>query len=772
LLHDAGNCIAAFPGGIEGIKQGKEWRDVVAQWKQGEQSLMPGALEYQCVLLEVLRLLHPQQAPKLAKISWLAPGESEPMCLLEDKELRDYYAVVMGEIAASHGLPSHEIERFAAQRVHTPACLHPAKWSVDVLKIAALLRATDAAHLDATRAPKFLYALTQPQGTSDSHWRFQSKLGAPAGDGELSELVFSSGGQAFSQEERDAWWLCYDTCVMVDKELRAIDQILRENQRQPFALRAVRGISDPSRFADYVRTDGWHPVDTSLRISDVASVVENFGGEKLYGNKPWLALRELLQNSADAVRACRSLGGFGPKEGRIDVELEEMGGEEWLHVSDNGIGMSRYVLTHTLLDFGKSLWRSNDAWREWPGLAGSGFQATGQFGIGFFSVFMLGDAVKIASLPYGKGHESCHVLEFNYGLHQRPLLRPPGEDEALKRHGTRISVRLKKPSKKGLLSIRRMGLFITGKKRGEPEPAGFSLQEIVAAMVPALDIDVWSEEAKSGKVSCVKPNDWQTLSPENLLQRLLPIYGFVYPIQGYIENPGKRMLSIQSSEGELLGRGALTVEQQLGILVVNGIYAGNAAGIAGVLVSRQNIDLARSQAIPVAGADEMASWVNQQCTKMEAKEKTQWLAACALSLGGEVADWPLVYSQDGVLDRDGLKSSAKKYAELWLVESLTDYDYDNDAEFSPNEFGQNLQTQEKCLEDSDVLWRLQTFIDDVEWPPRDIPTIHHRRLIDAIVEILEEEWGGVTVDEPKEQQIVGHVNGQPVYRGVKILRKA
>ena len=46
--------------------------------------------------------------------------------------------------------------------------------------------------------------------------------------------------------------------------------------------------------------------DFVLMLSAVAStedfttVVERFGGEKLYGDKPWLALRELIQNARDA----------------------------------------------------------------------------------------------------------------------------------------------------------------------------------------------------------------------------------------------------------------------------------------------------------------------------------------------------------------------------------------------------------------------------------------------------------------------------------------
>lgn len=302
LLHDAGNCLAAYPGGLEAIRKSDAWRDVVAQWGLKEDVLAKGSPDYQRVLLEVLRQLHPLQAKNLAKMSWTFPGTGSAKYLLEDEELRNYYGPLMGEIAASHGEATHDIERFADRKTTTHTNLHPADWPVDALKLGALLRVADAAHLDATRAPGFLYALTQPAEGSDPHWRFQNKLGIPDGDPKLSELIFSSGGDSFSEAENAAWWLCHDACRVADNELRAVDQILREHGRAPFALRAVRGISDPAQFAMQVRTEGWHPVDTSLRISDVNRLAQNFGGEKLYGDKPYLALRELLQNAADAVR--------------------------------------------------------------------------------------------------------------------------------------------------------------------------------------------------------------------------------------------------------------------------------------------------------------------------------------------------------------------------------------------------------------------------------------------------------------------------------------
>lgn len=156
----------------------------------------------------------------------------------------------------------------------------------------------------------------------------------------------------------------------------------------------VAGSHSPDIFANYVPTDNWHPVDTSIKVTDIKTLVERFGGENLYGETFYgelcsVVIRELLQNAVDAVHACRALKGLGPDEGEIEVALEEVSEGHWLHVTDTGIGMSRYVLTEVLLDFGRSLWRGADLRGEWCGLGSSGFEAIGQFGIGFFSIFML-----------------------------------------------------------------------------------------------------------------------------------------------------------------------------------------------------------------------------------------------------------------------------------------------------------------------------------------------------------------------------------------------
>ncbi|WP_051299725.1 HD domain-containing protein [Methylobacter luteus] len=422
LLHDAACSTFAFPNGIDGLRATSEWKDFVAQKSFDEDAMKKGVLEYQMTLFETLRLLHSRQAEKLLMQCW--PGlDGESRNLMEDIELRNYYGPHIGRIAASHGKDAAvaEQEWANAAPLTPPSSLGldaSAQWKVDRLKIAMLLRCIDAAHIDSRRAPDMLTSLIQPTGISREHWLFQNHLGSLAIN-DQDELYWSS--RAFEEKDSDAWWRCYDTMTMIDREIRTANRILKNNGRNELLAKGVAGAQDLSIFVQNVPVQGWRPVDVSFQIRNVGSVIERFGGAKLYGDEPHLALRELIQNAADAIRA-RRLYRNKPEHGRIDIFLKEEDGAWWLHVQDNGIGMSRYVLTDVLLDFGRSLWRDAALREQWTGLAGKGFEAVGQFGIGFFSVFMLGDEIKVTTWRDGDAESNQATLYLRQRTNARPIL--------------------------------------------------------------------------------------------------------------------------------------------------------------------------------------------------------------------------------------------------------------------------------------------------------------------------------------------------------------
>ena len=240
---------------------------------------------------------------------------------------------------------------------------------------------------------------------------------------ELDAVVFTTG-QPFGREDAEAWWLAYDTLNAVDRELHDVDLLLQGHRPQILKARRVKGAGSPEMLARSVQTREWRPVDARLRVSDVPRIVEHLGGSKLYGDNPTVALRELIQNAADAVQARRKYENRSEDWGRITVSLLSRSNETWLVVEDDGIGMSEHVLTGPLLDFGVSFWRSPLATEEFPGLMAAGMRSIGRFGIGFFSVFMLGSIVRVYSRRSDRGRDSARLLEFRDATSTRPILSP------------------------------------------------------------------------------------------------------------------------------------------------------------------------------------------------------------------------------------------------------------------------------------------------------------------------------------------------------------
>jgi len=126
----------------------------------------------------------------------------------------------------------------------------------------------------------------------------------------------------------------------------------------------------------------------------------------LYSNKE-IFLRELISNASDAAEKLRfeSLSDDGLYEGdgnlRIRVSLDRDAGT--LTVSDNGIGLSRQEVIDTIGSIASSGTR-----RFFENLTGDqakDSQLIGQFGVGFYSSFIVADKVTLVSRRAGLGAE-------------------------------------------------------------------------------------------------------------------------------------------------------------------------------------------------------------------------------------------------------------------------------------------------------------------------------------------------------------------------------
>lgn len=112
-------------------------------------------------------------------------------------------------------------------------------------------------------------------------------------------------------------------------------------------------------------------------------------------------LRELISNASDAIDKLyfRSLTDDSVSLGRSDysIFININKEEKTLKISDNGCGMTAEELENNLGTIAKS--GSFDFKRE--GEKGDDVDIIGQFGVGFYSAFMVADKIEVVSRPFG-----------------------------------------------------------------------------------------------------------------------------------------------------------------------------------------------------------------------------------------------------------------------------------------------------------------------------------------------------------------------------------
>lgn len=644
LVHDLGQTLAAYPRGVDDVKKDPAWNDTVVKVRASTIHESDAEIEKQAVE-QILRLRHADRAQCLTTIPFRHLNFDTEYFLIDDVDLRLSLGPLIGKIARSHWLTLTEVESTFAAQVGPPAQF-PAKWVIDTLKIACLLRVADACHLDARRAPGFLRALRKPDGQALEHWRFQERLSKP--HVERNELVFTSA-RDFLPTEADAWWLLHDALNVAHHELQDANSALHSANRTKFDVYGVAGAGSPARLTKYVPTQLWKPVDTRIRVSDVGALVLKLGGKYLYGDNPKVPLRELIQNAADAVRARRIAEDRPDNWGEITVCLGADESGDWIDVSDTGIGMSDQVLAGPLLDFGASYWGSDLMLREHPGLLSKGFDAEGQYGIGFFSVFMWGNRVRVTTRRPTDAAADTRILTFDAGTSSRPILRRANIGEEMKEGGTSVRVWLIEPAERTLLAPDQSGHPAPWTRRTQI----WMLEELCLWLCPALDVNLSVSFRDHAASTMLRASDWKTLSGGDLLNRLM-----VHKTPKDIDWPlplmvllGNIVRPLYDAQGNLAGRACvfppLFDGMQIefpGVVTAGPFRAIHVPGIIGVILGRST-KVSREEVASVASREEVIRWASEQADIIpQISQDPSVLMQCAMiirQLVGDTGDLPI-----------------------------------------------------------------------------------------------------------------------------------
>lgn len=690
LLHDLGMASAAYVDGIGYLYEGKEWDDIVEYSLRQELGRIPTQEERENISKTVLenakatrlRELHATHAENLTSAVWNTK-EGQSYRLLEDQELLAHFGEYIGLIASSHGWSIEKVDKFLDIEMGAPPS-YPSSWSVDILKLACIIRVADASHLDSRRAPGFLRAIRKPDPYSDNHWKFQEKLSRPTLQDD--QLVFTSV-QRFNEDEIDAWWLAYENLSMVDNELKSVDRLLKEKNKAPFVSKGVKGVESPAKLSQMVRVNGWEPVSATLHVSDVPHLVKLLGGEGLYGKDSTVPLRELIQNARDAVHSRRHIQNYEKQWGHITIKAGVENNNDYIEIIDSGIGMSQNTLCEKFLSFGSSYWGSYLMTKEHPGLLTSNFKSIGKFGIGFYSTFMWGYKVVVKTRSIYEGPNETKILEFGMGLSGRPILKKCNVREGLQDPGT--SIRIYVDNKEELLDS--MLRNLDAPNHIYEFEANEKLASICRMIAPTLEVDLYLQYENRPIQKIIESDDWKNINPVDFIIRLSGYTQNNCPedIKSLAEEFSVLLKPIFNEDGIQVGRAGIVPmgerhtlfdSKVQGYLTCGGLYVKKLRALFGVVIGEIN-GASRKRGIPVASENAIATWATEQGRFILenfnhlSPRVLNNIAGIIFSLGGNGEDFPLCYTSYGWLNYSQIKE--KKWPDklgfisLYTVEEIT-----------------------------------------------------------------------------------------------------
>lgn len=260
--------------------------------------------------------------------------------------------------------------------------------SANIRAIAVYLRLIDLLDFADNRTPYIIWKFVAPRDPQsvmewNKHRALRQVTFPPYQKGQRQILVDGS------TNDHEVYAALEDLKDYCEKQFRGSTDILAEMPDQRYIL-------DLSRLTWRVEADNFRPISIQFQF-DRERMLE-FLSQELYQAEKYVFLRELLQNSIDAIRMRRAILQSQEKRnmkdfGEIHVRVENhSSGLIELTWTDNGIGMDQYVVQNYLAVIGKSYYRSDDFLR-----LGIPIDPISHFGIGILTCFMVSDSIEITT---------------------------------------------------------------------------------------------------------------------------------------------------------------------------------------------------------------------------------------------------------------------------------------------------------------------------------------------------------------------------------------
>lgn len=281
------------------------------------------------------------------------------------------------KICDSHGLPVKKIYDTHGWPRETLV----GELIVNIQYLSVILRLADILDLDSERTPKVIYEFANPEDPiSIIEWKkHRSIIGTSINE---KKILFEA--ECSSPEVERALRQFIDWIEMERKESIQLLDTYKPEEKKKYYISLNESITK-----DRIQSDGSYIYSDLTFGVDFHRITELLMGEKLYKN-PITAIREILQNSFDAIKARHKI--YEKKLEKITPYIKIVLLDNILTVEDNGIGMDESIFKEYFLQLGKSYYSSSQFYSKF-----SGVDITSEFGIGILSAFMIATSLIIES---------------------------------------------------------------------------------------------------------------------------------------------------------------------------------------------------------------------------------------------------------------------------------------------------------------------------------------------------------------------------------------
>lgn len=392
-------------------------------------------LKHRLLIGEFLRRHHPRLSHEISLFGF---PSSDGCWIPIVREGAGDLAEISGILARSHGMPLRRACDIFDERYHQREyqTIHPPI-------LMAALRIADYLQIQPERAPKTILRLRKLKSPFyEGEWRVHQSVRniTPADDDPEAIYVDAKPDTVETFIKFERWALSFQS--ELDSTWAALGEVYGRFSAQgydKFTLKLRRLRTSIDNLAEFSKSVPYVPAKIAFDASspDLLSLLV----APLYGDKPEVGLRELIQNSLDSVLEREFIQGdrLNEKLNGIDADVVvypviEEDSISKVVIEDRGIGMSADIIRNYFLRAGASF-RTSPQWKKsFTSQAGeSEIARTGRFGIGALAGFLLGSDLEVETrrLGHSEGVIFRGKLE-DESIELKRLKRPVGTKITIK----------------------------------------------------------------------------------------------------------------------------------------------------------------------------------------------------------------------------------------------------------------------------------------------------------------------------------------------------